>query len=198
MLQNIFELIKHLDLSLLLLINGSSNTIFDFVMYWASDKLIWIPLYAFLMFLLIKSHKKQVFIILIFLIILIFMSDQLSNHLFKNMFERLRPCHNPAVRTLLYTIDGNCGGSYGFVSSHAANTFGLVFFLIPLFRKCFATNWLNSLLKYSLLMWASIVSYSRIYLGVHYPSDVICGALLGAFIGFLLSLVLQRVLFKVK
>lgn len=107
-------------------------------------------------------------------------ADQISVQLFKDVFMRLRPCHNPEIADLIHTINGACGGQYGFVSSHAANTFGLALFVGLIFKKH-----VPFLLK-ALLIWAAVVSYSRIYVGVHYPADLICGAILGSIIAFLM------------
>lgn len=93
---------------------------------------------------------------------------------------RLRPCHNPELANLVHTINGACGGQYGFVSSHAANTFALAVFVVLVLKKHF--KWMFCFM----LVWATIVSYSRIYVGVHYPGDVLGGALLGSTIGFLI------------
>lgn len=113
---------------------------------------------------------------LIAIAIVVALTDQLSVHLFKNVFERLRPCHNPDLNGLVHLVNSKCGGKFGFVSSHAANTFGVAMFIHYIFR----VRWFTL----SILLWATIVSYSRIYLGVHYPGDVVFGALLGVLIGW--------------
>ena len=105
-------------------------------------------------------------------------SDQLSVHAFKQVFLRYRPCHNLLIQSQVHLNDG-CGGMYGFVSSHAANTFALAMFLGLLFKDK---------IKYfglAIFFWAAFVSYSRIYNGVHYPADIACGAILGMGIGIL-------------
>ncbi|WP_223265865.1 phosphatase PAP2 family protein [Vicingus serpentipes] len=112
-----------------------------------------------------------------FIVTLIFLSDKISVYFFKEVFMRLRPCHNPEIANLVHIVSDHCGGQYGFVSSHATNTFALAVFVGLLVKQ--KISWLLP----TLVIWAAVVSYSRIYLGVHYPGDVICGAILGAIIG---------------
>ncbi len=173
------ETLKHLDTELFLALNGLHNSVFDFLMFWASNKLIWIPLYLFFLYLIIKNYQWETLGIFIAIIVLITLADQLSVHLFKNVFERFRPCHEPQLEGLVHIVNGKCGGRFGFISSHAANTFALAVFLI----KILGNNY-----KYftvSILSWATIISYSRIYLGVHYPGDVIVGAAFGSLLAFI-------------
>lgn len=176
----IVELLNRIDTWIFLLLNGISNPFFDELMFWISHKYTWIPLYAFLLFLLIRKYKINVLWILLFVAILITFSDQASVFI-KNYFQRLRPCHNEELDLLIHTVKGKCGGKYGFVSSHAANSFAMAVFLIPFLKS----YWKHFVL--ALIIWAAIVSYSRIYLGVHYPGDIIGGALLGAMAGFVFS-----------
>ena len=184
------EVLNIWDVELLLFLNGLNNSFFDWLMYWISVKWVWIPLYAFLLYLIIKEYKWKSLVILLLVAILITLSDQLSVHLFKNTIHRLRPCHNPAIMDLVHLVKDHCGGMYGFVSSHAANSFALAVFLIGLLGKRF---------KYFtvlILLWAVLISYSRIYLGVHYPGDVIVGGIFGAILGFILLLILNKIINK--
>lgn len=171
-----FEFLKEIDFKLFLFFNGHHNTFFDAIMYAISGKAIWLPLYIGILAGIIYRFKKQSWIILLSVVLLIVLSDQLSVQLFKNVFQRLRPCHNPILANLVHLVNGECGGKYGFVSSHAANTFALAIFTLMLFR--------NRAYTISILFWAAVVSFSRIYLGVHFPADVTVGALLGIAIGF--------------
>lgn len=154
------------------------NSFFDFLMYWISYKLTWIPFYLFLLALVIKHYKLRTLDILVFVALLITLSDQLTVHCFKDVFHRLRPCHDPVIKDLVHLVNGECGGSFGFVSSHAANSFAICFFVIQILGKKI------KYLTRGMIIWAAVISYSRIYLGVHYPFDVFCGALLGILVGY--------------
>ena len=118
---------------------------------------------------------------LLFIGIVIAICDQTASHLIKNVILRLRPSHEPALAGLVHLSKAGVGGMYGFVSSHAANAFGLASFLYFSLDRSFNP------LKYWLFIWAILVSYSRIYNGVHYPGDVLTAALIGAFIGWIIS-----------
>jgi len=171
------ETLINWDTNLFLFLNGIHSPFWDQVMWLISGKWIWIPLYLFILGWLIKNYQWKAIALLVFIVLLITISDQSSVHLFKQIFQRLRPCHDPTIANMVHIVNGKCGGEYGFVSSHAANTFAIAVFSLLLIRNRFYTV--------SIIFWASLVSYSRVYLGVHFPGDIIGGALLGIFIGFL-------------
>ena len=168
-------MLERLDQQLFLFLNSLHSPFWDQVMHFFSGRIIWIPLYlAILIFLGIK-YKRKFLVILLFIIIAATLSDQASV-LVKNLVQRLRPCYEPAVAGVVHLFKEECGGTYGFVSSHATNSFDVAFLSLLFIKK----RWFTI----SIILWALIIGYSRIYLGVHYPGDVICGSMLGAFIGW--------------
>jgi undecaprenyl-diphosphatase len=177
-----------IDKEVFLALNGCHSPFWDFIMWWVSDKLIWIPFYLFLLFLVWRKYKKQIWIVLIAIAVLITLTDQTHLHLFKNVFERLRPTHDPSLDGLVHSLRNYYGGRYGFVSGHSANSFAIATFMAVLLGKSYKYFTLL------ILLWAATVAYSRIYLGVHFPGDVLCGALLGTIFGVGLGFVCKQVL----
>jgi len=172
----IIGMIEQADQKLFVLINSWNSAFFDQVMHAISGKLIWAPLYLAILIYLGIRYKKRFPLVLVTIILAVLFTDQASVHLFKNVFHRLRPCHEPALEGMVHLFNNECGGLYGFVSSHAANSFNVAVFSLLLVQKRWYTIFIIS--------WALIIGYSRVYLGVHYPGDVICGSILGALIGF--------------
>ena len=168
-------MLERFDQQLFLFINSSNSPFFDHFMYAISGRLIWVPLYLAILIYLGIKYKRKFLIILIFIILAATLADQ-SSVFVKNIFHRLRPCHEPSIIGIVHLVNGECGGVYGFVSSHATNCFDVALLSLLFIKKRWYTI--------SIIFWAGIIGYSRIYLGVHYPGDVICGSFLGAFIGW--------------
>jgi undecaprenyl-diphosphatase len=183
------EFLINLDKQIFLAINGFHSPFFDHVMYFLSMKLVWAPLYIALIALMWSSYRRKFLVILPLIILMVTLTDQVSVVLFKDVFLRLRPCHDPSLEGLVRILHDHCGGQYGFISSHASNTFGVAVFSGLVLRHRY--GWVLPLL----IFWAAAVSYSRIYLGVHFPADVLVGAVVGAFIGWLIY-ALMKWLFK--
>lgn len=177
-----------IDIRFFLFLNGLHTGWLDTVMVAITQMWPWIPLYLLLLYMVFKQYGKRGWWILLAVAVVILCSDQLSAHVCKPLFHRLRPCFNPDLEGLVHLPKGLPGGRYGFVSSHAANTFAVAAFLTATLRKTYKS------IGWWLYAWALISSYSRIYIGVHYPGDIVAGAVLGAMIGLLGSHVLKRLL----
>ena len=185
------ESIKDWDEKAFLWLNSFHLEVLDPVVLQLTQTITWIPLYVLLLYLIYRIDSKNTLWILGGVMLTILLADQVSSGLMKPYFERLRPCHDPRWEGMMH-VYGRCGGLYGFVSSHAANTFGLATFLtLKLGKKQKAIAWL--------FLYALVVSYTRIYLGVHYPLDLFFGALVGvlaAFFSWLCVVVIKRKIVK--
>jgi undecaprenyl-diphosphatase len=177
------ELVDRLDAwdrQAFLAINAVHSPSLDPAMALVSEMFTWFPLYTFLFFIIQQRHGwRGLAIAAPILALMILFSDKGSVMLFKENFQRLRPCHVPELQQQVHLIDGHCGGRFGFVSSHASNHFAIAMFMAGILSR--RPSWAGPLL----FLWAACVSYSRIYLGVHYPGDVLVGALYGILIGWL-------------
>ena len=176
-----------LDEQLFLYLNALGSESWDGFWLFMTKKFNMIPLYVVLLiftFRKIGLNKGLWFVLTIAL--LISCTDQFTN-LFKDGFVRLRPCHDPDIAPLMRLVKDWCGGKYGFFSGHASNSFALAIFFVTFFKTISpAMRWL--------VLWAAIVAYSRVYVGVHYPIDILCGALFGSAIGLVFARTSRRYL----
>jgi undecaprenyl-diphosphatase len=178
MFSDFWQRLEEWDQALFIKLNsGWTNPFFDAVLPWFRHSATWIPLYVFLLvFILINLGRNRWWWILLF-ITTIAMTDMIGTYIFKHNFERLRPCSDPDLYSYVRLLVKNCSGGYSFISNHAANHFGMAaFFYFTLKRWIPKYAWIG-------LVWAAIICYSQVYVGVHYPIDVISGAIIGLLIG---------------
>jgi len=176
------------DKNLFLYLNNLGDTPFDQFWIMISEKWIWIPLYVIFLYFLYKNYKlKSLLYILLFTAIGITVSDQISG-IFKYGVARLRPCNDPTLQSAMRIV--KCGGPFGFYSAHASNTFFLASYLTFLLKD--KLKWF----PYAIFVWAAVVSYSRIYLGVHFPVDILVGAFVGTLLGGLFAMLAKKVINK--
>jgi undecaprenyl-diphosphatase len=178
------------DIELLIYLNNLGTAQWDGFWLFMSNKYSAIPMYLLLLYFTYRQFGiKKTIVAVLFVVLLIALSDQTSN-LFKYSFKRLRPCHNENIADLIRLVGGRCGGLYGYFSAHAANSMAIaVFFGLLLKSKL---NYLFPIL----VIWAISVSYSRIYLGVHFPLDIVTGMLIGLIYGILFHVFINSFLKK--
>jgi len=178
------EEILKLDSQLFLFLNNLGSSTFDafwiFLSYKESNIFFYLSLLIFYFYKESKTIKlSEVFHSLLFIAIMIIIADQTAN-LFKDSFQRLRPCYNESLIDSIRLVKDSCGGKYGFFSAHASNSFSLAVFFGLLYKKK------SRYIIYISLLYASLISYSRIYLGVHFPLDILFGGIYGITIGLVI------------
>jgi len=172
------------DKDLLVSLNSHHSEFWDGFMWMATDEISWMAFFAILLYLIYKQKGRQIFLVVIAIALTVLVCDQVSG-LFKDWIARPRPSREPDIMNKLHIVNNYRGGRYGFFSSHAANTFGIAVLISLLLRHWLVTS--------ILLVWAALESYSRIYLGVHYPLDILTGIAFGIITGFLVYKLYQKV-----
>jgi undecaprenyl-diphosphatase len=160
-------------------INGKwTNPFFDGLMPWVRHSNNWIPLYVVLLSFLIYKWGKNSWKWLVLVGVNVTLTDQISSHLFKPYFHRLRPCADPDLMQQTRLLLDHCSGGFSFTSSHAANHFGIAVFLVVTLQPLLKNY------RYLFLIWAAIIAYAQVYVGVHFPLDIFVGAIIGIIVGY--------------
>ncbi len=172
------EELIHFDKQLLLLVNGSDSLFLDYMVLTLTNAKTWIPLYLALFYVVVRSNRRWQDVVLILAAagVCVLLAGSVDDMLVKPTVARWRPTHDPEIGSLVDVVDGYRGGSYGFFSAHASNTFSIAVFFSLLMR--------NRLLTVSLVMWSLVNCWTRMYLGVHYPGDITVGLLWGGLVGY--------------
>lgn len=178
--QNTWNWVREIDSALFLKINTVyTHPFLDTVYPWFREGNTWVPLYLFLVVFAIQNFKSKAFSWILFAVITLILTDQISSSWVKPFFERPRPCRDPILMSQVRLILNGCSGGYSFTSSHATNHFGFAVYVFLTLGKLIG-KW-----KYAFLVWAGVICYGQVYVGVHYPLDILGGAILGTCIGWL-------------
>lgn len=191
-MKDAIEKLLPLERDLFFALNGSESVVLDNIMWTISGRFVWIPLFLIIIFMFFyKTPHKTALLVTLFFVLVFVASDQVSSSLFKPFFERFRPTHHPDFMNEVDFLNGYRGGKYGFISGHATNSFGLAVFMSFIFKY----RWITI----TSLFWATLNSYTRIYLGVHFISDIIAGMIVGTLLAIILYvcfLVVHKTLLK--
>lgn len=188
------DLLNRWDISIFKAIHHhGANALFDAVLPFIREARVWIPLYILFIFLAIRVYKTKGFILVGFVLAAVAIADRFSAGLMKPLFARLRPCHNPELQDIIRELV-HCGGQYGFISSHATNHFALAVLFTWFFSERFSSN----IYHWIFYLWASLICYAQVYVGKHYPGDVLVGALCGILIGRGILLLYQKTILHSK
>ena len=166
---------------------GLANPVLDWLMPILRDAKTWAPLYLFFVVLAVRKYKAQGVYIVLATVLIVVLTDRFSAGFMKPFFERLRPCHEPGLATYIRNLI-DCGGQYGFISSHATNHFGMAVMFTWFFKKVSTMTYLN----WVFYVWAGIISFAQVYVGKHYPGDVIVGMICGILIGKIILTILTK------
>ena len=177
-----------LDKVITLAINSCHSSFFDNFFYIYTQTWTWLFAIVVLLVWMWRKWGIRSLYIVAGIALCILLSDQISSSLLKPLVARLRPTHNPEIANMIHTVNGYRGGLYGFVSSHAANAATFVTFTALVFR--------NRIYTILLSLWAFLTAYSRVYLGVHYVGDVLCGALVGVLVAVVVYVIFNKTLYS--
>jgi undecaprenyl-diphosphatase len=186
-IQQFWQWLNAWDTALFLQINSKwTNPVLDVILPIWRNSNTWVPLYLFLIVFSVVNFKRKSFFWILGAILTVVLTDQISSSVFKPFFERPRPCNDPILMSHVRLLLGHCSGGYSFTSSHATNHFGFAVYVFVTIGSLFK-KW-----RYLFLFWAASVSFAQVYVGVHYPLDILCGGLLGASIGYITSQIFIR------
>ena len=178
--EKVWHWLDQADKQLFLKINTQwTNSSLDHILPWYRDSNTWIPLYLFLLLFTAINYKNKIWPWLLFIAVTATLSDQISSNFFKNFFDRPRPCNDLIIQFQGRLLLNRCPSSFSFTSSHATNHFAAAMFLFLTLKSSFK-NW-----TYLFFFWAGSISYAQIYVGVHYPLDILGGTIIGCSVGYL-------------
>lgn len=186
------ETLMELDRALLGFFNGSDSLFMDGVMTTLTSGFTWIPLYLSLFYLVVKNNETmaQIMLVVCSVVLCVILAGGVADFVMKPWIARWRPSNDPLIKYTVDVVNNMRGSDYGFFSAHAANTFSIALFFCLLVR--------NKLFNTFLILWSLVNCYTRMYLGLHYPGDILCGLLWGAIVAVSVYLLYQKVYFKVS
>jgi membrane-associated phospholipid phosphatase len=181
------DAIKQMDYNLFAKMNGQWHSgFFDVFFPFIREPMVWAPFYFFLVVFITLNFRARGWIWVLFLILNVAISDTVSSRIIKSTFIRLRPCHDPAIFDKIRFLVAYCPESSSFTSSHAVNHFAAAMFIFTTFKNTLGPKWAL------LFIWAFIISYAQVYVGVHFPFDVFCGSVVGVILGYIPATVFNR------
>ena len=184
---NLWQQIEQWDKWLFLKLNRDlTNPVFDVILPFFRDSVFWAPLYLFLLVFIVANYGRKGLWWGLFFLCTVALTDVIGARVFKESFHRLRPCQDAGMQQQVRLLLRNCSGSFSFVSNHAANHFGMATFVLITFRSYFK-NW-----TYLVYLWALFISYAQVYVGVHYPLDILGGAGLGVLVALLTAWIFHK------
>lgn len=187
-----FSKIQDMDMQVLSLFNGSDNIMLDQMVQILTSGLTWIPLYVMLFFVVMRNNETmgQIALVVGSAIFCVLFADGLVDGIIKQLAERWRPSNDPTFKYMVQVVDDIRLKGYSFCSAHAANTMSLAVFFSLLIR--------SKMLTITLVIWSLINCWTRLYLGVHYPSDILCGMIIGIVVGILVYLLYYKIYLRIS